>query len=226
MNILITGAKGFVGRNLSETLKTIRDGKNRTTGLPIGEIYYWNEELDNEESGAVVECPEGMPADTVMEIKLETANVNLTDEQVQLEYGEGRELKAAYSIALLRNGVEVQPSGKLTVRIKLTQAQMKCSELRVAYVTDDRQIIPYDSFVEDGYIVFETDHLSHWAIIGNVLEADLINGADPGSSSVPTNSRVLILSFALLAIASMAFGLVLIAGVRKGRGRFVNSKKN
>ena len=30
MNILITGAKGFVGRNLTENLKAIRDGKNRT----------------------------------------------------------------------------------------------------------------------------------------------------------------------------------------------------
>ena len=42
MNILITGAKGFVGRNLTETLKTIRDGKNRTTGLEIGEIYEYD----------------------------------------------------------------------------------------------------------------------------------------------------------------------------------------
>ncbi len=30
MNILVTGAKGFVGRNLCENLKNIRDGKNRT----------------------------------------------------------------------------------------------------------------------------------------------------------------------------------------------------
>ncbi len=30
MNILVTGAKGFVGRNLVENLKCIRDGKNRT----------------------------------------------------------------------------------------------------------------------------------------------------------------------------------------------------
>ena len=30
MKILITGAKGFVGRNLTENLKAIRDGKNRT----------------------------------------------------------------------------------------------------------------------------------------------------------------------------------------------------
>ena len=46
MNILITGAKGFVGRNLTETLKTIRDGKNRTTGLKISEIYEYDIDTD------------------------------------------------------------------------------------------------------------------------------------------------------------------------------------
>ena len=40
MNILVTGAAGFVGRNLVENLKNIRDGKNRTRpALTIGEIY-------------------------------------------------------------------------------------------------------------------------------------------------------------------------------------------
>ena len=38
MHILVTGAKGFVGRNLVETFKTIRDGKNRTRNLQIEEI--------------------------------------------------------------------------------------------------------------------------------------------------------------------------------------------
>ena len=33
MNILITGAKGFVGKNLVEALKNIRDGKDKTRGL-------------------------------------------------------------------------------------------------------------------------------------------------------------------------------------------------
>ena len=46
MNILVTGAKGFVGRNLTETLKTIRDGKNRTTSLIIGEIYEYDIDTD------------------------------------------------------------------------------------------------------------------------------------------------------------------------------------
>ena len=43
MNILITGAKGFVGRNLVENLKCIRDGKNRTRPkIHIDNIYEYD----------------------------------------------------------------------------------------------------------------------------------------------------------------------------------------
>ena len=43
MNILITGAKGFVGKNLVENLKNIRDGKNRTRPhIVIDEIYEYD----------------------------------------------------------------------------------------------------------------------------------------------------------------------------------------
>ena len=43
MNILVTGAAGFVGRNLVENLKNIRDGKNRTRpAIQIGEIYEYD----------------------------------------------------------------------------------------------------------------------------------------------------------------------------------------
>lgn len=43
MNILITGAAGFVGKNLSAALQSIRDGKDRTRPtLAIGEIYTYD----------------------------------------------------------------------------------------------------------------------------------------------------------------------------------------
>ena len=43
MNILITGAAGFVGKNLTEALKAIRDGKDRThPGLVIDELYLYD----------------------------------------------------------------------------------------------------------------------------------------------------------------------------------------
>ena len=50
MNILITGAKGFVGKNLVENLKCVRDGKNTTRPeLRIDEIYEYDVESDKEQ---------------------------------------------------------------------------------------------------------------------------------------------------------------------------------
>ena len=43
MNILITGAGGFVGRNLTAALQCIKDGKDRTRpDLQIGELYLYD----------------------------------------------------------------------------------------------------------------------------------------------------------------------------------------
>ena len=47
MNILVTGAMGFVGRNLVENLKTIQDGRNRARpNLSIDEIYEYDLDTD------------------------------------------------------------------------------------------------------------------------------------------------------------------------------------
>ena len=43
MNILITGAAGFVGKNLTAALQCIKEGKDRThPGLTIGELYLYD----------------------------------------------------------------------------------------------------------------------------------------------------------------------------------------
>ena len=47
MNILVTGAKGFVGKNLCVSLKNIRNGKDRThPAISIGEIYEYDIDTD------------------------------------------------------------------------------------------------------------------------------------------------------------------------------------
>ena len=47
MNVLITGAKGFVGKNLCETLKNIRDGKDRThPDLLVDDIFEYDIDTD------------------------------------------------------------------------------------------------------------------------------------------------------------------------------------
>ncbi len=48
MKILITGAGGFVGKNLCERLKCIRDGKDRTTSLNDIEIFEYDIDTQKE----------------------------------------------------------------------------------------------------------------------------------------------------------------------------------
>ena len=49
MNILITGAKGFVGKNLVEALKNVKDNKDKTRpDLKIEEIYEFDKETNIE----------------------------------------------------------------------------------------------------------------------------------------------------------------------------------
>ena len=50
MNILVTGAAGFVGKNLVAALKNIRDGKDKThPDITVGEIYEYDIESTPEE---------------------------------------------------------------------------------------------------------------------------------------------------------------------------------
>ncbi|HII4499406.1 TPA: NAD-dependent epimerase/dehydratase family protein [Clostridium perfringens] len=49
MKILVTGAKGFVGRNLVESLKSIRDGRDKTKVLVVDEIFEYDSDSKEEE---------------------------------------------------------------------------------------------------------------------------------------------------------------------------------
>ena len=50
MKILVTGAKGFVGKNLCASLKNIRDGKDkRWNNLTISEIYEYDIDTPKEQ---------------------------------------------------------------------------------------------------------------------------------------------------------------------------------
>ena len=57
MNILITGANGFVGKNLAEAIKNIRDGKDKTRpNLQIEEIFEYDLGDESKLDGFCKEC--------------------------------------------------------------------------------------------------------------------------------------------------------------------------
>ncbi len=51
MKVLVSGAKGFVGRNLVENLKNIKYGKDKTRAIQIEEIF----EYDIDDSQSLLE---------------------------------------------------------------------------------------------------------------------------------------------------------------------------
>ena len=79
MNVLITGAAGFVGKNLTAALQSIKDGKDRThPGLQIGELYLYD--IDSSEELLEEACKE---ADFVFNL----AGVNRPQNQEEFMQG-------------------------------------------------------------------------------------------------------------------------------------------
>ena len=72
--------------------------------IPIGEIYYWNEEIPGA-TDVSLECPAGMPADTVLKIDIVTAELDISTDHIFESVDQNMELKAAYEIKLMRNGI-------------------------------------------------------------------------------------------------------------------------
>ena len=48
MKILVTGAKGFVGRNLVSQLYNIRDGKARNYGIDSEDLAVYEYDIDSD----------------------------------------------------------------------------------------------------------------------------------------------------------------------------------
>ena len=78
MQILVTGSKGFVGKNLIANLYNIKDGKDRTRKIQIEQIFEYD--LDTEPALLDVYCSK---ADFVFHL----AGVNRPKEQKEFMEG-------------------------------------------------------------------------------------------------------------------------------------------
>lgn len=95
-----------------------------------------------------------------------------------------KDLISLYDVSIYNGQKEVSmKNGKYIIKIKIDSNIEEYENYQIIYVNDNDEIAEYiDGHIEDGYIVFETTHLSQYGVIAtpktDYIDID-INGANP-----------------------------------------------
>lgn len=102
-------------------------------------------------------------------------------------------------------------NGSYTIKIKLEDNIDEYENYQIIYVDDKGEIAEYiDAKVEDGYIVFETSHLSQYGVIANpvVVSTPEIEAVDVDTKSVDVGNILkvsLLVAFIIIALGLIGF---------------------
>ena len=135
------------------------------------------------ETKAKIEFADGISGDYELDVTPVEIIENLANKNV----------KYIVDINLLENGQAVKISDtKMKVKIALPEDLKGFNKYEVVYISDDeiKETIP--ATIEDGYIVFETSHLSQYGIIATNVEeeAEQVNNSETDNPKTGDNSNV------------------------------------
>jgi len=156
--------------------------------------------------------------DTVKEIKSTDAingsitfekevskNYTLDIKQVEISNNlSGKNVKYLVDINVLENGQIVKINNtKMKIKIALPEDLKEYKKYEVVYISDDdvKEIIP--AIVEDGYIVFETSHLSEYGLVAT--EKILNNTVNPKTGD---NIIIYVIMFIMSIISIITLSLI------------------
>ena len=137
--------------------------------------------------------------------KLKEENLKSTPvaQQLSESLDEGKDLVSFYDVSVYDGSRIVEmKNGKYIIKIKIDAEESDYENYQIIYVNDDGDIEEYiDGVVEDGYMVFETSHLSQYGVIADQVKMSNVTITSPSKK----------LNFALLAKISILLGLVLVS---------------
>ena len=117
--------------------------------------------LSDEETGVEIKYNNEFESGTELNVEREYDGTSFTI--IGKEFGEVS--SAVYDINAYKDGEKVQPNGKVAVRIPIPDG-FDASRLAVCYVNaETKQVTKLPMEIIDGYVVFQTDHFSYYAII-------------------------------------------------------------
>lgn len=176
--------------------------------LPVGTVNRWNAVPSGGERDVDVTSETDMPGNVTLDVKLVTSQIPLTDKLANA-VGKG-EIKDAYEIRLVSNGVEVSPTGKLTVRLRLSLRQQLSGNVRLLHYAEDGTVEVVPSRIEGGCLVFETDHLSTWIVVGNPVD---VHNNDCLSWAIVALCAVSVLMITVVVCFGGHIGINIVAGL-------------
>lgn len=105
--------------------------------------------------------------ETVDNAKINFAITTIASNSETLPELKGKELVALYDISLYQGNTVIEPDGRVQVRIKIPDSMKFRVDLDVMRINDDGSVVPMHAVVEDGYLVFITDHFSSYGVVAS-----------------------------------------------------------
>ena len=114
----------------------------------------------------VVDNSTGVKAEYGIDVFAEDADMIITEgsKNANIIFSDKFGKYTSYDISFVVDGEKVQPNGTVTIKIPLPDSY-NANSVKVFYVDDNGNKTKLDSKIENGYIVFETDHFSEYVIV-------------------------------------------------------------
>lgn len=140
-----------------------------TYEIPCLEIEN-SEEKEDKDTGVSVIFPDGAFDDAKVEI--EVTPVEEGDAYKLISHKQGNYKVTMFDIEITADGEKIQPNGTVLVKIPLPRGYNK-NKCVVYYVADDGTMEELKTYhYKDGYVYFETNHFSYYAVIEDVAEEE------------------------------------------------------
>lgn len=179
----------------------------KTSGEPEQPAKETVKEIEStRETKAKIEFAKEVSKDYKLDIKPVEVNKNLTSKNV----------KYVVDINVLENGQIVKINDtKMKIRIALPEDLKGFNKYEVVYISNDeiKETIP--AIVEDGYIVFETSHLSQYGIVATNVEEKTEQTKNETNNPKTGDNIILYVAIAGVSLAGLATMIV----VKKRRNK-------
>lgn len=133
---------------------------------------------------------------------------------VRLDDANSTAERIAYNCYFTYNGAEYEPTDTVTVKIPVPVAMRDIADTLKVYHLQDGKYVNMSAKVENGYLVFDTDHFSTYIVTAENLENDGNSGtpsaSEPETDKDTPNTGVTSVA-AMVGVAALAGAAVLIA---------------